>query len=203
MEDAWPVRLGSYKTGDRRHLVSYMGPSASWQLSGPSPITAHLMAKLPARQPTQLAQVIIGAIFVTDCGGGGGDNWRDPTHQPPRLRRPPPTAATLRQGQSGQPLATPTSDRRSQKMVLLPPARRSAWSTTAAGGSVNPTSAATDGERNREHCVDIGHRIRRANHQCHPEWRERIPCNLHCHRRRRGCGHAGEGCGKQRRQPNR
>ena len=100
------------------------------------------MAKLPARQPTQLAQVLVVAILVTGCGGGGGDNGGTP---PPTttIAKASTNSGDAQTGAVGQPLATPLS------VVVTEDGAASAgatvaWSTTAAGGSVDPTSAATD-----------------------------------------------------------
>ncbi|HEY8196219.1 MAG TPA: Ig-like domain-containing protein [Gemmatimonadales bacterium] len=83
-----------------------------------------------------LAQVLIFGIFVSSCGGGSGGT-------------PPPTTAiskTAGDGQTGivgQPLADPLTVVVTEDGSPSPGATV-AWSTTAAGGSMSPSSAVTD-----------------------------------------------------------
>jgi plastocyanin len=89
------------------------------------------MAKLPAGQ---LAQVLIFAIFVANCGGGGSDGGT-----PPATTTIAQASGDAQQGTVGQPLVDPlivvvTEDGAPSAGATV------AWSTTAAGGSVNPSS---------------------------------------------------------------
>lgn len=101
------------------------------------------MAKLPAMQPRQLAQVLVLAILVTGCGGDGGNNGGTPPPPTITIAKASANSGDAQTGAVGQPLATPLS------VVVTEDGAASAgatvaWSTTAPNASVNPTSAATD-----------------------------------------------------------
>lgn len=126
--------------GEREVSYHHIGPLDSGRSSDPHSYRTP-MVKLPARQPRHLAQVLAVGILVTGCGGGGGNGGT-----------PPPTTAIAKASTNsgdaqtatvGQPLATALS------VVVTEDGTPSAgetvaWSTTAAGGSVDPASAATD-----------------------------------------------------------
>ncbi|MGH7508834.1 MAG: hypothetical protein ACREMZ_05140 [Gemmatimonadales bacterium] len=97
------------------------------------------MAKLPASQASQLAQVFVVGILVTGCGGDGGGNGGTP----PATTTIAKSSGDAQAGTVGQPLATPLS-----VLVTEDGAARAgatvAWSTTAPNASLDPTSAGTD-----------------------------------------------------------
>jgi plastocyanin len=133
--------LRSYKTGCDRHPNIHARLSASAGSSDPVPHRTS-MAKLLARQLRQLAQVLIVGSLVTGCGGDGGGNGGTP---PPTttIAKASTNSGDVQSGTVGQSLAAPlrvivTEDGSPTSGATV------AWSTSATGASINPTSAVTD-----------------------------------------------------------
>lgn len=128
MENAPPGLLRSYKTGQRHSSI------------------VPLMAKLPVGR---FAQVLVVGMFVTNCGGG------DDGGTPPTTTTIAKASGDAQQGTVGQPLLDPlivvvTEDGAPSTGATV------AWSTTAAGGAVNPSSAATDASGNASTTWTLG-----------------------------------------------
>ena len=104
------------------------------------------MTKLPVGR---LAQVLVVGMFVTNCGGG------DDGGTPPTTTTIAKASGDAQQGTVGQPLLDPlivvvTEDGAPSTGATV------AWSTTAAGGGVNPSSAATDASGNASTTWTLG-----------------------------------------------
>jgi adhesin/invasin len=99
----------------------------------------HAMSKLPSGS---LAQLLVSGVFVTGCGGGG-DQGGTPPEVTTAISKLATNSGDAQSGIVGQPLATSLS-----VVVTEDGAPTSgaavAWSTTAAGGSVNPSTAVSD-----------------------------------------------------------
>ncbi|MGZ8392723.1 MAG: Ig-like domain-containing protein [Gemmatimonadales bacterium] len=98
------------------------------------------MAKLPVGR---FVQALVVGMFVTNCGGGNGGTPPQTT----TIVKASTNSGDAQTGTVGQPLAA------SLVVVVAEdgtpsPGATVAWSTTAAGGAVNPSSAVTDGSGN-------------------------------------------------------
>ncbi|MEA2722502.1 MAG: hypothetical protein QOH59_273, partial [Gemmatimonadales bacterium] len=100
------------------------------------------MAKLPVGR---FAQALVVGMFVTNCGGGGGGGGTPP--QVTTISKTSTNSGDAQTGTVGQPLATPLTVLVAEDGAASPGATV-AWSTTAVGGSVNPSSAVTDASGN-------------------------------------------------------
>jgi plastocyanin len=99
------------------------------------------MTKIPAGQ---LAQMLVIGILATNCGGGGGGGT------PPQvttIAKASTNSGDAQTGTVGHPLATSLFVVVTEDGVASPGVTV-AWSTTAVGGSVNPSSGVTDASGN-------------------------------------------------------